>query len=55
MTLERAIEILNPDGDWRGNGIDNLEEVQEACRVACAVVRDEVKRRNAAQRKEVAT
>jgi len=47
MTLERAIEILNPDGDWRGNEVDNLEEVQEACRVACAVMRDEAERQSA--------
>lgn len=39
MTLERAVEILDPDGDWSGGTPQDVEEVKEACRVACEVMR----------------
>lgn len=42
MTLERAIKILDPDGEWRGGAPEDVEEVKEACRVACKIMRKEL-------------
>lgn len=44
MTVQKAIEILNPDADvvWKAYDSKDMERCNEACRVACVALEKQI-------------